>query len=446
MGILKYAGIALGLGMLASVCHAGRGRTSAVGGVSINADGVLKQMTRDEAGRLRTELQKSLEQAGTDLKESTKTRKVSLRRLALALQELVRDGKEIPDEIRHMAGLQRVNYVFVYPDQQDIVLAGPAEGWKVDEQGFVVGETTGRPVLNIEDFVVAMRTAEQAARAGITCSIDPTQEGMQKLQQYVNGLGGRVGSTPAQKQAILRQIEDQLGLQTITLGGVATNSRFAHVLVGADYQMKRFAMGFDQSPVRGMPSFLQLSSGKGNNMFPRWWLTTNYEPLLKSADGNAWELRGQGVKVMTQDGFFNEQGERTTTDRVNPAAQKWADSMTGKYDELSAKAPIFGELRNAMDLAVITALIFKEGLHTKAGLDVNPLMDAALPLMDLRIPKNVPTQASSLQKGRNFVISASGGVEINSWGVAGNSEPSNELTPVQQKSAADPTSWRWWWN
>ena len=120
--------------------------------------------------------------------------------------------------------------------------------------------------------------------------------------------------------------------------------------------------------------------------------------------------------------------------------------MTAKYDELSGKAPIFGELRNAMDLAVITALIFKEGLHTKVGLDVNPFMDAALPLMDLRIPKNVPTQASSLQKGRNFVISASGGVEINSWGVADKNEPSNELAPVQQQSAADPTSWRWWWN
>ena len=75
---------------------------------------------------------------------------------------------------------------------------------------------------------------------------------------------------------------------------------YSATLVGADYQMKRFAMGFDQSPVRGMPSFLQLSSGKGNNMFPRWWLTTNYEPLLKSADGNAWELCGQPVQLVEE--------------------------------------------------------------------------------------------------------------------------------------------------
>jgi len=34
-----------------------------------------------------------------------------------------------------LAGLQRIEYVFLAPDSKDIVLAGPAEGWRVNEQG-----------------------------------------------------------------------------------------------------------------------------------------------------------------------------------------------------------------------------------------------------------------------------------------------------------------------
>jgi hypothetical protein len=41
--------------------------------------------------------------------------------------------------------------------------------------------------------------------------------------------------------------------------------------------------------------------------------------------------------------------------------------MTAKYEELSQKEAVFGQLRNCMDLAVIAALIVKERLPEKAG-------------------------------------------------------------------------------
>ena len=45
----------------------------------------------------------------------------------------------LTDEMRYLAGLQRVRYVFYYPDSKDIVLAGPAEGWVPDLAGRIVG-------------------------------------------------------------------------------------------------------------------------------------------------------------------------------------------------------------------------------------------------------------------------------------------------------------------
>jgi len=44
------------------------------------------------------------------------------------------------------------------------VLAGPGEGWKVADDGNVVGVTTGRPVLRLEDLLIALRSVENAAK------------------------------------------------------------------------------------------------------------------------------------------------------------------------------------------------------------------------------------------------------------------------------------------
>ena len=112
-------------------------------------------------------------------------RKISLRRVEAALEECAKNNKPIPDAIKYLAGLQRIHYVFVYPEQKDIVLVGPGEGWKVDAKGTVVGIATGRPVMLLDDLLVALRTAQAAAHGGITCSIDPTPEGLARMNQQL---------------------------------------------------------------------------------------------------------------------------------------------------------------------------------------------------------------------------------------------------------------------
>jgi hypothetical protein len=53
---------------------------------------------------------------------------------------------------------ERIEYVFAYPDSHDIVLAGPAEGWTVDDRGNVVGTNSGAAVLHLVDLIAALRT------------------------------------------------------------------------------------------------------------------------------------------------------------------------------------------------------------------------------------------------------------------------------------------------
>ncbi len=419
----------------------------AVGGVSIDAAGALMNAERDAVRQLAKVRMQALAAVPGDLKEPAELRKISLRQLEVAIGDLLRAGKPLPDEIRYLAGLQRIRYVFVYPETKDIVLAGYGEGWTINEQGFVVGATTGRPVLLLDDLLLALRTARPASREGISCSIDPTAEGVLKLQAFVSTLTG-IGDNP---RATLDAIEHHLGAQTIRVEGVPADSHFARVLVAADYRMKRMAMHFEPAPVPGLQSYLTMLKGKSSgkamqNMMPRWWLATNYDPLLTDGEGLAWELRGQGVKAMAEDDFVAADGTRKPSGKANPVANRWADNMTARYEELSAKSPIFGQLRNCMDLAIISALLFKEDLTGKAGCALPLLLDAVdLPTELFQAPTQVPSKASVVETRSNYIISVSGGVAIDSWQQADRKEQSGELTPLRAKAAPGETQ-RWWWN
>ena len=124
------------------------------------------------------------------LNNNVQMRKVSLRQIAAVLEDCAKNNKPIPDAAMFLAGLQRIHYVFVYPEQKDIVLVGPGEGWKVDGTGNVVGVTTGLPVMMLDNLLTALRSAKAAAQGGIDCSIDPTPEGMVRLKKV-----GRRGPT-----------------------------------------------------------------------------------------------------------------------------------------------------------------------------------------------------------------------------------------------------------
>lgn len=416
---------------------------SAVGGVSIDAEGVLRNATTDATGRLEQLRKEQLKPVPADLATQTKLRKISLKGLEAVLAAHAKNAAPLPDEVRYLAGLQRIQYIFVYPEAGDIVLAGPAEGWKSDGQGNVVGVQSGWPVLLLDDLLVALRTLSAGEQRPITCSIDPTPEGVQRLQAFLKQQGGRIGANPP---ATIAAIEQALGPQTITITGVESNSHLARVLVAADYRMKRLGMGFEAAPIAKMPSFLQLAGGGTGDLFPRWWMAPNYEAIQTSPNRDVWELRGQAVQVMTEDAFFTANGERKTTGKKSPKAEQWAQTMTSRFDELADKLPIFGELRNVMDLAVVAALISQHDLAGKAGLDLGVLLDGAVDTTGLETPKATPTQASFQKQGTRYVITASGGVDLNPWEVADKIEQNDALANLHEKAAADPTISRWWWN
>ncbi len=416
-------------------------RNNSVGGVKIDAEGVLTFADPDATLLLKREQTKAIKGAAGGMAGKTEMRKISLKRLEAAIAHAIKhDLGVLPEEITYLAGIQRIEYVFVYPEDHDIVLAGPGESWKVDERGNVVGVTTGRPVIHLDDLLVALRSVEDARTVGISCSIDPTEEGRKNLDALLRNLKVFDAAVP-------KLIEKAMGPQQITLTGVDPSSHFARVMVAADYRMKRYGMDLEEAPVAGLKSFIDMNGRGGGNMMPRWWMACNYEGVAKSEDGLAWQLRGQGVKAMTETDFI-ENGKVTGTGKKDDIAQKWADNFTAKYDELSTKDIVFGELRNLFDLCVIAAIIDKEGLLEKASLDL-PLItkkDSMLMIDSWNPPKTVNTISKADKKGRTWVITASGGVQIESWQVASEAAVDEQMPAIRTKAAQPEGESTWWWN
>ena len=150
-------------------------------------------------------------------------------------------------------------------------------------------------------------------------------------------------------------------------------------------------MNFEPSPVQGMPSFLHMYTPSGvgmDNILQRWWLEPKYESVLRSPDGLAWEFNGASVKCMTEEDFATANGQREHTGKPSAAAQKWADNMTKQYDELAVAAPVFGDLRNCMQLALVGALVVHERLADKAGCTLPALMqESTLKTFNCRPPR-----------------------------------------------------------
>jgi hypothetical protein len=424
---------------LAQVGRAQFFRGGAVGGVKVDVDGVLSNPQVSELKELRQAWQAGLQDVPEDLQQPADLRFVSLKRLEAEAARAQQAGEPIPDAVRFMAGLTRVKYVLVYPEQNDVVIAGPAEGWRVDALGNVVGAASGQPVLLLDDLMAALRVAEQANVSGISCSIDPTPEGLQRLAQISGSLSANQGARNA-----ANRMAEAVGLQKITVTGVPDTSHFARTLVAADFRMKRLGMGFERAAVDGVPSYLDMLSGrsKQSNMMPRWWLAPNYEPIRRDADGLAWELRGTGVKCLTEEGMVEADGSIQHLGKSSSVAQKWADNFTGKFEELAREDSTFGQLRNVMDLSVVAALLAKENLTQFAGLEM-PQLTGGVALEQYPAPRSVASQASLVKKGRNWIVSVSGGVQIFPWQVADRTEVASDLASVRPEREAADAGWYW---
>jgi hypothetical protein len=441
LALLSLAVICLATTVYAGLAVGGR---RSVGGVMIDGAGIVRTATIAEQEDLAEFVRQGLDPLDGEVGEATEMRMISLKGLQRAITQASQAGDLVPDEVEFLAGLQRIEYVFVDQDNQDIIIAGPAEPWVLRDDGFVVGSISGGSTMRLADLAVAFRSVEMARREGISCSIEPTPEGRLRLRQLLRRVKLRPGQNPAIHEAAMKEA---FGPQMIQLTGIPTDSRYARTLVAADFEMKRIAMGLTDSSVDGLPSYLQLSrnSPHSSSQNPRWWMACNYDGLSRSEDGLAWKLSGPGVKTLTEQDLVASDGSVKGAGTTDKLAQIWADKMMEHFAEVSREMPVFSDLRNIMDMTVVATLVVQERLATKAGLDLAVLTEG-LHLASYAVPKAVDPQCSFIRGRSGWVVTASGGVDINAFEIVEQQKTVAGVEQMRTTAMAAAQNDGWWWD
>lgn len=390
--------------------------------------------------------------AASDARVRSPLRKVSLPRLELQVQKRLEQGLALDDEIQCLAGLERIHYVFVYPESGDLVLAGPAGDWKRQAKRLVSAETEA-PLVRLDDLVVMLRQIHAAPGVRFGCAITPRKESLAKVQEYLDQTGKRP-LAPGQRRKWVDGLRDSVGPQDVSVYGLDARTRAAHVMVEADYHMKQIGMGLAEG-VPGVESYLDLVRVPAGQAPPpmtvlRWWFTMHYDPMGATADHRAFALRGTGVKVLSENELLAADGERVHTGQSEELNRKFAQSFTDHFPELCRKYPIYAELRQVFDLALVAALIGQEGLDMDVGWQAPFFRDPEGFGVELTAPQEtVQSVVNHRVVNRVHVLAGvSGGVSVNpkpllarkSMAVEGLERPAQAVP--DRAPPADP----WWWD
>lgn len=423
-------------------------------GVVIDAKGVLSVKRIDFTGRLdRRRRQQAAAALDPDLARVSKLRKVSLNRLEAAIADLLAQGQQPTDDMRYLAGLTGIEYVFFYPETQDIVIAGPAEGFMLDAQARPLGVVSGRSVLQLEDLIVALRAygpGEQPTGT-VGVSIDPTKEGLNKMQQFLAQFGRR--AVPADTRRIVDGLKTSLGRQVVSVRGVPPTTHFANVLVEADYRMKLIGIGLEQPPVKISSYVRRASPSKvSRNALQRWYFVPDYESVRVSDDGFAIELSAEGVKLVGADELVRADGTRVQSGKADRASQMFVQSFTTHYAELARKVPVYAQMQNLIDMLIAAAYIQEQDFYGQANWSMEVFGDEQqMPVEIYVAPKEVETAVNAIWKGNVLMTPIGGGVHINARKAisAEYIQPDEEGQVAEQReqvSLDQLQDGQWWWD
>lgn len=374
-------------------------------GVYVNPDGQLQARQVDDKNELAA--QRLRAKALAKPQGPSATTYVSLGKLLAEVRASIEAKRDLPDSLRCLSGITQLRYVFVFPEEHDLVLAGTSEPFDATNKLQPIGKLTGRPVMHFDDLVTALRMSARGPSRMFGCSIDPDPNALEKSGQVVRDFAG------ATRAARMNALKEAMGPQKIRVFGAPPDSRLVYITIAADYKMKRMSLGLDPIPVPGVGVAVDNSRAAGN----RFWFELDYAPLLVSPNADAFELRGQRLTIKAGALNFDTKGATETSKR-------WAKNFAAKMPQMATTTPLYADLQNIADLSVVAALIRRDRLDEKAGIDLAWIMSES---NYHPTPVPTPRTAETLVNYTNGSIVA-GGVTL---------DPSAVVTTDRERDAKD---------
>jgi hypothetical protein len=125
------------------------------------------------------------------------------------------------------------------------------------------------------------------------------------------------------------------------------------------------------------------------------------------------ELVGQGVKLVGASEVVAATGVRVTGGGQSKASSLYCQAFTNNYPAIAARSPVYGQLKNLIDLAVTAAFIQKQDYYASAGWKAEVLADEKqFAIETFEAPKNVEPACTAIWKGNRLMTPIGGGVEM----------------------------------
>jgi hypothetical protein len=281
----------------------------------------------------------------------------------------------------------------------------------------------------------------------ISVSIDPTQEGLRAMQQFMARLGPL---QPSDTPRLVEGLKTSYGPQKISIRGVSPKTHFAQVLVEADYRMKLIGIGLE-NPGVGIVSYVAKANPAAiaQNALKRWYFIPNYECLRLSEDSLAAELVGDGVKLVGEDEVVAADGTRHASGKEDRASTMFTKSFTEKYGQLAAKVPVYGQMRNCIDLAIVAAHIRRSGIADQADWQM-PVFgsEERYAVETHNSPVQVEPAITAIFKGNRLTTPIGGGVNIQAHIALKKPLPDTGGALKKMHYVTTPGAARklWWWD
>lgn len=245
--------------------------------------------------------------------------------------------------------LEGLNKIFGYvidETNQDLILIGKQD--------------TSLPPLYLEDFVIALRSVYK--NSDPACTIDPEPRVIEELQSIGNEILTK--NSPDSIEKILKKWDRVCRKpQNVRVSGIPFDTHFAHVMVKADYDMKRLVDGSDSLSISGFISLTDMfvneakaSILKGKHIPPfssmnRFWFSPGEVSYIE--DAGIVFIKQCPVRLLTEEEHLKQWG----TGKRNPMAAKFAKNFTKIYDCVAKERPIYEELENLFRFVALAKAI-----------------------------------------------------------------------------------------
>jgi hypothetical protein len=379
---------------------------------------------------------------------------LSLRGLSNAMTSALVKGEAVPEECKTLAGIGYLEgYILDDASSRDVILVGL--------------RSKNRPNLHLDDLVANMRCIDERY-AYPYCSLDPTPEHTKAMLD----LFGESRETTSEEgmQMIAHKMAETVGPQQVVVGGVPRNSRHAHVMIDADYYMKKLSLGLIS--IDGVTSYLdhlhnedkrrvlanEPSASTGTTMARFWFHVAEESPVFQTASDIVW-IDKCDVGLRTEKQNATQEGALYDASEDDPYAVAFARDMTKHFTDCARKVQVFADLENLFRLrALLVSMDFQSDFESAGWnysrflsgyryTDEKPMSDSMPGLANYRFWSHSDTKGTRTVEHLLFPLICGGvGMDIPVTKNEYRRERTTELTSLRSKilearTGSDALSW-----